>query len=157
MLNIKLNYWYEKNYFTSFKDYYGAARDEPGARSSWIVTIRTHWSDIKGISISLFHQVHADECVQLWEDHQLDRIRPRTAPTQPNILAGVNFEGEIVHADTLVGYLGSLVITRSGAYNVRAKQPKIAKSDIVRRVGTLATLTQRPYAFQHSFQWKTYW
>jgi hypothetical protein len=49
----------------------------------------------------------------------------------------VNFEGEIAHADALVGYLSSLDITRSGAYSVMAKQPKIAKSDILRRVGEL--------------------
>ena len=69
------------------------------------------------------------------------------------MLAGVNFEGEIAHADALEGHLCSLAITKNGAYSVRAKQPKIVKSDIVRRVGTLAatTLIQRPYAFQHSF------
>ena len=82
---------------------------------------------------------------------KLHRIRPRTAPTQSNILAGVNFEGETAHADALVGYWCPLAITRSGAYSVRAKQPKIAKSDILKMMGTLATLIRRPYAFQHIF------
>ena len=125
-------YWCQAEILQRF---YCASHDETGARSSWMVMIRNHWFDIEGVSISLFLKAHTDYCVRLWDDHQLHRIRPRTAPTQPNILAGVIFEGETAHADALVGYWCPLAITRSGAYSVRAEQPKIAKSDILKMMG----------------------